>query len=151
MAFLDDFTPTTVSPDNRHLNLCIDDEDEIVVGGTTTHIFTLPFKYSTEISSCEITYKQGLTSILTKAGTDCTKTETATSTTLTLVLSPTETNLFKPYSALDTFVQIKLKKTTGDIIYGEPNKITIKATIAKAGDEEDTYVEASMSDLVKLV
>lgn len=45
MAYLDNFTEKT-NTDNRFASIFIDKEDEIVIGGTCTHIFILPFKYS---------------------------------------------------------------------------------------------------------
>lgn len=129
MSFLDNFTETENS-DNRFKCLHIDDIDEIIIGGTCTHIFTVPFIYSDYVQSAEIFYKEGLTLILTKTDSNFTIEEDAEKgiSTITLVLTPEDTLLFKR-SYLNTNVQMKILNKDGQVLYNVPNRIVVRAPL----------------------
>lgn len=121
---LDNFTETR-SPNNYPRYLKIDMDDEIIIGGTTTHIFKLNFKYTGFVKDCKIIYKQGFDVILEKVPTKDQIIEHGNKTTINLVLTPEETMLFKKVYR-DTFVQIKIETVDGEVLYNDKNKLVIK-------------------------
>lgn len=136
MMILDDFTNTT-STDNISQWLYIHDEDEendIVIGSSCTHIFKFPFKYSEVVEHIEIIYKQGLNNpILIKHDEDVTVAEFKSQcgrdySTVTLILTPEETKLFKK-TLLDTFVQIKLINKENETLYNVPTELKIRVPL----------------------
>lgn len=131
MSILDDFTPT-YSTNNMNKWLYIhDEENDIVVGSSCTHIFKFPFKYSEVVKNIEIIYKQGLSEpILIKDSDDVTVEEFTQCcgkeySTVTLVLTPEETELFRD-TLLDTFVQVKITNNKDEILYNEPTELEIR-------------------------
>lgn len=131
MSILDDFTPT-YSTNNMNKWLYIhDEENDIVVGSSCTHIFKFPFKYSEVVKNIEIIYKQGLSEpILIKNSGDVTVEEFTQCcgkeySTVTLVLTPEETELFRD-TLLDTFVQVKITNNKDEILYNEPTELEIR-------------------------
>lgn len=138
MAILDNFTDTT-SSNNTCQWLYIhgeDEENDIVVGSSCTHIFKFPFKYSEVVKDINIIYKQGLADpILIKGINDVTVEEFEKScgkvySTVTLVLTPTETELFRK-TLLDTFVQIKITNKDDEILYNVPTELVIRVPLDK--------------------
>ena len=123
---LDNYTITENS-DNRIKYLCMPKQDEIIIGGSCTHVFILPFLYSDSVIESEIIYKQGLEVVLIKIGNLCDIKEDFDKqcTTLTVNLFPDDTLLFKD-NLLDTSVQIKIYNIENEILYNIPNKLKIR-------------------------
>lgn len=120
---LTEFRPTYNS-DNRDSYIeCDLSEDDIIIGSTVRHIFNLPFNFDNYIESCSVIYKQGLEVVLIK--TDYEIYETPMRATITVILSPEETRLFTKDS-LDTYVQLKVVTTPGDVLYNKPSRIKVK-------------------------
>lgn len=123
---LENYTETTNS-DNRFRCLGIDKDDEIIIGGTCTHIFILPFLYSQYVTDSKIIYKQGLNVVLEKDPQSYILEEDTEKnvTTLTLKLSPAETALFKR-NLLDAFVQMRIINTDGEVLYNRLNRLIVR-------------------------
>ena len=136
MSILDDFTPT-LSSDNRNKWLYInDDENDIIIGSSCTHIFKFPFKYSETVEKMWVIYKQNLSDLVLEREvksdevvefTQCCGREYST---VTLVLTPEETELFRD-TLLDTFVQVKMENKNGEILYNTPTELEIKVPLDK--------------------
>jgi hypothetical protein len=158
-SILYNFTETHNS-DNRFPHIHIDDDDEIVVGSTSTHVFILPFKYSSFVTNSKVIYRQGLEVLLEKDSSSFTIEEPENpdhpmwgKTILTVKLTPEETLLFNQYVALlDTNVQLKIETENGDILYNKVNKIKVKLPLdarskllpggkVKVITEADEYVD----------
>lgn len=136
MSILDDFTPTLSSNNTCQWLYIHDDENDIVVGSSCTHIFKFPFKYSEVVESMEVIYKQGLSvPILTRVVNSETEVVEFTQchrdfSTVTIILPPEETELFKD-TLLDTFVQVKMLNKKGEILYNEPTELEIRIPLDK--------------------
>lgn len=126
-------------PDNRVRFLCRDKQDEIVVGGSVTHVFKLHFLASEACAPAnwfEIVYKQSIEPVFV---CDCQTPgivvdETVPNsfepngvTTISVTLSPETTKLFKPHR--DTFAQIRITLNDGSIIFGDLNEIKVIDTL----------------------
>nr|DAR38054.1 MAG TPA: hypothetical protein [Caudoviricetes sp.] len=101
------------TPCNQPIELCCKCEyDSIINRGTTaSHLFILPDKYRETIKECIITYKQGLSIILTKTLNDegVEYLNSKDKSLLKVTLSVDETLLFKSsYSMSPVEVQLKL-------------------------------------------
>jgi len=128
MPKLDDFTELT-NFDNRFKGH-MDKEDEIIVGGTSTHVFILPFKYSEYVVTSKLLYKQGLFTVLEKGPSEYELKETEFGTTiLTVKLTSDETKLFN-HPLLDTYVQMQIHTVNDEILYNKLNKIKVIVPIA---------------------
>lgn len=124
MSLLEEFKETHNS-DNRHHSLCIDEEDEIIVGGSCTHVFILPFKYSNYVVNSKIMYKQGLFTVLEKYPSEYKLEEKSNGTTvLSLRLSPEDTKKFNR-PILKTYVQMKIETANNETLYNKLNKIKV--------------------------
>lgn len=124
MSSLNNFTPTS-SPNNKCRKVPVNPINELTIGSTTTHTFSLPFIYSEYVKYCEIIYKQGLNVVLVK--TDYTVQEENLDggcSMIRVVLSPEDTLKFNR-SLLDTFVQVKIVNIKGEVSYSTPNSIKI--------------------------
>lgn len=127
----------TYHPDNRVKFLRDKTEDDIIIGGTVTHIFTFPFKLSEYANQVTITYRQGLEIILQKVfGVNeeleniKIKEEYRCGSTLKLILTPEETSLFD-YDFQNTEVQVEIITKTGDLVYNTPNRLIIRKPISE--------------------
>lgn len=154
MSMFDNYTQNT-SGNNMHTFLDIEELDEIIIGGTATHIFTLNFSYSGQ-SGCtgyEIFYKQSLTDVLyfnsAAVGQPVSIEENNGKTTITVTLAPFNTEKFVPYR--DTFAQLKLHMKDGSTLFGDINGIIVKDTLEPKPTVETTYQEATIDDLVPLL
>jgi len=121
MTWLDDYT-ITHGTDNRHRYLDVEEIDSITIGGSCTHIFELPFKYTNYIKSGIIYYKQGLTVLLSIDITDDMITDLENTSIITLNLSPVQTQLFSR-NALDTFAQLRLISVDDKVMFDEQHEI----------------------------
>lgn len=123
MSILDTFTETQNS--NNRFRGHSSKEDEIIVGGTVTHVFILPFKYSEYVVDGKLLYKQGITTILEKDSSSFVLEEKGNKTTiLTVKLSPEETSLFDRF-LLDTYVQLKIYTVNQEVLYNKLNKLKV--------------------------
>lgn len=130
---LENFTPT-INSDNRIQIVEEDIPDELIIGGTCTYVFNVPFVYSSYVKQLEFNFKQGLTIILTKTAADCKVTELSDGTSsLILVLSADETSLFKQ-NYLDTYVQLKILNNKNEVIYDVPSKLVIHKPLDRLND-----------------
>lgn len=126
-------------PDNRARFLCRDEQDEIVVGGSATHVFKLHFLASKVCATenwFEIVYKQSIDPVLIcdsqTPGVIVEETlpndfEPDGTTVISVTLSPETTKLFVPHR--DTFAQIRIKLNDNSIIFGDINKINVVDTL----------------------
>ena len=119
---LEHFVPS-IHPINLFTSICYNEENEIVIGATISHFFSIPFNYSKYVNSCEIIYHQDLDFSYVK--TDFEKKEFIDHTDIIVTLTPEETKLFKKNS-LDTFVQIRIVNNKDEVMYDEPHRIKIK-------------------------
>lgn len=126
----DNYTPT-INSDNRFKRLEIDKEDEIIIGGTCTHIFILPFKYSTYVVNSKILYKQGLDTVLEKYPVDyiLEEDDEKGKTILKLKLSTQDTNLFRE-TLLDSFVQMRIETVNNETLYNKMSRLKVYKPIA---------------------
>lgn len=125
MSIFDNFTETTNS-DNRACFLKCDEQDEVVIGASCTHMFKLPFKYNDYALDMRIIYKQGLTVLFEKYPQDCELDESET--LITLRLTPPETRKFKA-NGLDAHVQLKFYTREGEKLYNLPSKLKVIPTL----------------------
>ena len=142
-----DNVPEGYIPDNRFRYLEDDTQDSIIIGGSCTHIFTLPFLYSEYAADASLIYRQGLNVIVTIPADRFVINETSTGhcnkTTITVLLTPEETGLFK-ITSLDTWVQMKLiTKEDNKTEYSKRSKIIVKAPMDSSIDvlAEDSNAE----------
>ena len=127
----------TYHPDNRVKFLRGDSDDDIIVGGTVTHIFTFPFRLSEYANKITITYRQGLETVIEKdfyvndlPNNISIKEEYRCGSTLTLILQPEETILFSD-KYLNTEVQVEIITKTGDKVYNTANRLIIRKPISE--------------------
>lgn len=131
---LENFTETSFS-DNRPIPE-EEDQDSIVRGGTSTHVFELPFLCTNYVEDLNIIYKQGLEIVLTKEFTDCliTEDEDNSTSTLTLKLSSEDTLQFEQ-NLLDVYVQLRISTIDSELLYNTPIKLILEPTLDNYREE----------------
>jgi len=134
MSKLTGFT-STINSNNINKFLAGDDTDSIIIGGTSRHIFTLPFNYSTVVTSGEIIYRQKLSEIMRLPIRPDMVKENIVGSLITAELLPEMTSLFSK-SLMDTFCQIRLVLKDGSILYDDPHKLRVVAPLAMREDSE---------------
>jgi hypothetical protein len=112
-----DLQQAGVWPDNRIAFLNINEYDNITLGATSYHYFTLP-TIPDDISDYRVSYKQGLSIILEKNFGECIIEPYGTGYYLQVTLTPEESRLFNAYNK-DTFVQLALKFVDGSVSYSD--------------------------------
>lgn len=123
--------PSGYIPDNRTKEVCMEDEDVLIVNGTTVHVYKLNFLYSELCSSFEAIYESGLDAGFSLKSTDLggpfSIDEEDGHTYITITLSPEMTKSFEPLR--DAYAQMKLGMKDGTTIYGDMNKLRIIDTL----------------------
>ena len=129
MGVLDNFIETTNS-DNRFEFCNQDRTEEIIIGGDVTHVYELPFIYSSIIESGSIIYQQGLERkwSFTIADNMIIENPAEGVSYIRLHLNPEITGQFKK-TILTTYSQVKLRTVTGEIIFDKPHKIIVRNTL----------------------
>jgi hypothetical protein len=118
MGMFDNYnTIPTTWPDNRIAFLNINEYDNITLGATSTHYFTLPVA-ETDIVEYRVSYKQGLSIIVEKETGECVIEEYEGGSYLKVVITPDDSRLFNAYNK-DTFVQLALKLVDGTVSYSD--------------------------------
>ena len=142
MGVLDSYTQTIIS-DNRHKFIdSNEDKDEIIIGGSCTNTFELPFLYSKYIKDGEIIYKQGLNIVFEMPiSLDMIKEKESCPFSIVQVnLSPSQTSLFED-TVLDTFCQLKLIDVNDNVMFDEPHKLKVitplKTDNVEEGEDEE--------------
>lgn len=139
MGILDDYTQTIIS-DNRHQFIdSNEDKDEIIIGGSCTNTFELPFLYSQYIKEGEIIYKQGLDVLLElPISLDMIEENEKCSVSIVQVtLNPSQTSLFKN-TILDTYCQLRLVDINDNVMFDEPHKLKVSKPLKEnLIDEEE--------------
>lgn len=103
----------------------------IMAGESTSHSFIIPFDMKEVVADCCVTYRLGLTNVLTKyfnevelLDYDCCK----QCSILTCNLSPEDTMLFEN-TLLDCDVQIKFIMKDGSTLFTEIYKVKLKDSL----------------------
>lgn len=139
MGVLDNYTQTFIS-DNRHQFIdSNEDKDEIVIGGSCTNSFELPFLYSKNIKSGSVIYKQGLDYVLGLPITkDMIKMENkkCSFSIIQVNLSPTQTLEFND-TLLDTYCQLRLVDINDNVMYDKPHKLKVYKPLSTSLIEEE--------------
>lgn len=150
--------PEGYVPDNTHAPCCGDChcEDVVVVGGTALHTFKLDFIFSENCESFDAVYKVGVSKTFsvdsTSLGAPYSIEEKDGKTYINITLDPPITKEFD--ESRDAYAQLKLRMKDGSVIFGDKNRLTVKGTLRGAsdeGDDEPTFIEATMDDLVKII
>lgn len=134
MGMFDNYPqPEGYIPDNRVKDVCMEDEDTIIVNGTTVHVFRLNFSYSELCSSFEAIYESGLDAGFSVKSTDLggpfSIDEEDGHTFITITLTPEMTAPFKPIR--DAYAQMRLTMKDGTTIYGDMNKLRVIDTLGR--------------------
>lgn len=123
--------PADYIPNNRECKCCCDEQDTIIVNGTTVHTFKLNFSFSELCESFEVIYKSGLNDIITinslALGAPFEIIEEDGKTNIIITLSPDNTQVFSKFR--DAYVQMKLYMKDKTVIYGDLNKLTVIETL----------------------
>lgn len=123
--------PADYIPNNRECKCCCDEQDTIIVNGTTVHTFKLNFSFSELCESFEVIYKSGLDDVITinslALGAPFEITEEDGKTNILITLSPDNTQIFSKYR--DAYVQMKLCMKDKTVIFGDLNKLTVIETL----------------------
>lgn len=129
MKILDNFRETFNS-DNRARFMSVDHTDELIIGGSCTHIFEFPFSYSHYVKSCSIVYKQGLNIVLDIPITPEMVKESLSGmfSSIIVKLTPLQTQLFNN-TILDTFCQARLINIEDEVLFDEPHYLKIIAPL----------------------
>ena len=125
-----------VWPDNRIAFLNINEYDNITLGATSTHYFTLPVA-GDDIVEYRVSYKQGLSIILEKKTGECLIEEFEGGNYLQVIITPEESRLFNAYNK-DTFVQLAIVLVDGTTSYSDLFRLAMIDSINK-----NTLVESS--------
>jgi len=104
------------------------DTDEIVIGGTCTHIFELPFIYDQVVKSARVIYKQGLEVKLTVEVKDSMVQIKGTRSVIYVYLPKIYTLLFDK-TILDAYCQLEIVTKDNSTLYDEPHKIKVLAPL----------------------
>ena len=140
MSRLTDFTETKLTDSNFLIDTV--DTDEIVIGGTCTHTFELPFIYLDVVKSARVTYKQNLEVVLSLEIKDSMVHIVGSRSVIYVYLPKIYTELFDA-SILDTFCQLEIITKDNEILYDDPHKIkVIKPLSSKGGNK------AAVSDVL---
>ena len=118
-----------------------EDIDEIVIGGSATHTFELPFNYDKVVKSATITYKQGLEVKLSIPVTKKMVVTIGNKSVIYVYLPPVYTETFDD-TILDTYCQLEVIQFDGKILYDEQHKIKVVKPISSS------KVIAPVSDVV---
>jgi len=129
-------TNGVVWPDNRIAFLNINEYDNITLGATSTHYFTLPVA-GDDIVEYRVSYKQGLSIILEKKTGECLIEEFEGGNYLQVIITPEESRLFNAYNK-DTFVQLAILLVDGTTSYSDLFRLAMIDSINK-----NTLVESS--------
>lgn len=138
MGVLDNYTQTIIS-DNRHQFIdSNEDKDEIIIGGSCTNTFELPFLYSKYIKEGEVIYKQGLDVLLElPISLDMIEENERCSFSIVQVnLNPSQTSLFKN-TILDAYCQIRLIDINDNVMFDEPHKLKVSKPLKENLIEEE--------------
>jgi hypothetical protein len=138
MGMFDNYVNTNgiVWPDNRIAFLNINEYDNITLGATSTHYFTLPVA-GDDIVEYRVSYKQGLSIILEKKTGECLIEEFEGGNYLQVIITPEESRLFNAYNK-DTFVQLAILLVDGTTSYSDLFRLAMIDSINK-----NTLVESS--------
>lgn len=122
----DDYVPDNSGPSEGGENA-----DEVVVNGTTVHVFKLNFSYSELCDGFEVTYRSGLDGGFSIKSSDLGGPfeilEEDGRTYITITLSPELTSVFDPLR--DAYAQMRLNMRDGTTLYGDLNKLEVMKTI----------------------
>jgi hypothetical protein len=129
-------TNGVVWPDNRIAFLNINEYDNITLGATSTHYFTLPVA-GEDIVEYRVSYKQGLSIVLEKKTGECLIEEYEGGHYLQVIITPEESRLFNAYNK-DTFVQLAIVLVDGTTSYSDLFRLAMIDSINK-----NTLVESS--------
>lgn len=126
MSKLSDFTEATPVV-NDFLTDTVD-ADEIIIGGTCTHVFELPFIYDRVVKSARVIYKQGLEVKLTVDVKQSMIQIKGTSTNIYVFLPVVYTELFDK-TLLDAYCQLEIITKDNKKLYDEPHKLRVLAPL----------------------
>ena len=110
-------------------------QPELVIGGSYSHSFKIPFIYSEVFSSITIGYFQGTTQILVKSPAEILEYKEFNNSYLTFKLSVDETNLFS-HTLRDTYCQLKLVTLQGETYFNDYQEILVKPNFFKTNKTE---------------
>jgi hypothetical protein len=119
----------TVWPDNRIAFLNINEYDNITLGATSNHYFTLPVAED-DIVEYRVSYKQGLSIILEKKTGECLVEEFEGGFYLKVTVTSEESRLFNAYNK-DTFVQLAIKLVDNTVSYSDMFRLVMIDSINK--------------------
>lgn len=123
--------PSDYTPNNRTKEVCMGDEDVLIVNGTTVHVYKLNFLYSELCSSFEAIYESGLDAGFSIKSTDLggpfSIEEEDGHTFITITLPPEMTKSFEPLR--DAYAQMRLSMKDGTTIYGDMNRLRVIDTL----------------------
>jgi hypothetical protein len=147
MGMFDNYnTIPTTWPDNRIAFLNINEYDNITLGATSTHYFTLPVAEE-DIVEYRVSYKQGLSIILEKKYGECLIEEFEGGFYLQVTVTPEQSRLFNAYNK-DTFIQLALKFVDGSVSYSDLFRLAMIDSINPATlDESSEGIEDSSENI----
>ena len=119
---LDKFTETTLVMPN-YINDTVD-TDEIIIGGTCTHVFKLPFIYTEIVKKARVIYRQALKTVLTIDVNDKMVHICASNSIIYVYLPKVYTELFNA-TLLDTECQLEIITKNNETLYDNPHKIKV--------------------------
>lgn len=142
-------------PNNMSALYEIDRSSDLVIGGNANHVFELNFRYSELCVGLEITYKQGLSNVLTLTGgkpevpdeevLNCYQLSSNIlinevvdqgRTFIEVALTPEETSKFAEGYFRNTFAQLRLFLANGEVWYSNKSKINIYKPIFEVAHKQ---------------